>query len=231
MGAAKYSTQPSQALRHISMETAKTNPMWKDCSDQGKTQRLMEAEMLSGQLEGQLLQFLVRMLGCKSALDIGTFTGYSALALAEALPEGGSVVTLEREAEAARIAQEHWASSPHASKIKSMVGGAKSLLQNLAARKESFDLIFLDVDKPGYLPLYELLMDSGLLRIGGLLVVDNTMYKGEELLGEPLSANGQGACDLNKALLNDSRVSQVMLPLRDGVTIVHRTETNSSPTI
>merc|ERR1719301_300638 len=71
-------------------------------------------------------------------------------------------------------------------------------------------------------------MDLGFLRVGGLLVVDNTMYKGEELLGETLTANGQGACDLNKALLNDSRVAQVMLPLRDGVTIVHRLESTSA---
>merc|ERR1719498_999729 len=210
------------------METAKTNPMWKDLSEDGTTQRLMEAEMISGQVEGQLLQLLVRFGKVSKALDIGTFTGYSALAIAEALPENGSIVTLEREEEAARLAQQNWSSSPHASKIKSLVGDAKALMQDLSAKKESFDLIFLDVDKPGYLQLYELLMDSGLLRVGGLLVVDNTMYKGEELLGETLTANGQGACDLNKALLNDSRVAQVMLPLPDGVTIVHRLEGTSA---
>lgn len=81
--------------------------------------------------------------------------------------------------------------------------------------------MFLDVDKPGYLPLYQLLMDSGLLRVGGLLVVDNTMYKGEEIVGE-LSENGKGARALNEALRSDDRVSQIMLPLRDGVSLVHR---------
>merc|ERR1712050_753075 len=79
--ALKYSTQPSSDLQRISMETAKTNPMWKTLEKQGATQRLMEAEMISGQLEGQLLQFLVRFGKVKTALDIGTFTGYSALAL------------------------------------------------------------------------------------------------------------------------------------------------------
>jgi caffeoyl-CoA O-methyltransferase len=219
---AKYSTQPSAQLKNISIETAKTNPMWKTLEEQGATSRLMEAEMISGQVEGQLLQMLVRFGRVTKVLDIGTFTGYSALALAEALPDGGSVVTLEREADAAHMAASNWASSPHASKIRSLVGEAWMLLANLAAKKESFDLIFLDVDKPGYLPIYQLLMESGLLRVGGLLAVDNTMYKGEELSGEALSANGKGARDFNQALLADDRVSQVMLPLRDGLTLVYR---------
>jgi caffeoyl-CoA O-methyltransferase len=219
--AVKYSTQPSADLQRISLETAKTNPRWKTLAEQAATSRLMEAEMISGQLEGQLLQFLIRFGRVTTALDIGTFTGYSALALAEALPDGGRVVTLEREADAARIAASSWASSPHATKIVSLVGEASDLLADLSVQKEAFDLIFLDVDKPGYLPLYRLLMESGLLRVGGLLVVDNTMYKGEELLGE-LSENGKGARALNQVLLADDRVSQVMLPLRDGLSLVHR---------
>jgi 3-dehydroquinate synthase len=219
---AKYSTQPSNELKQISIETAKTNPMSKTMEAQGTTSRLMEADMISGQVEGQLLQMLVKFGGVTTVLDIGTFTGYSALALAEALPDGGSVVTLEREAGAARIAASNWARSPHAVKIKSLVGEARALLLQLAAEKKSFELVFLDVDKPDYLALYQLLMESGLLRVGGMLVVDNTMYKGEEILGEPLSVNGQGARNLNETLLADSRVSQVMLPLRDGVTLVHR---------
>merc|ERR1712203_1342970 len=214
---ARYSSQPSADLKKISLETAKTNSTWETLEKQGSTSRLMEADMISGQVEGQLLQFLVRFGRVTPALDIGTFTGYSALALAD----GGRVVTLEREADAARIAASSWASSPHATKIVSLVGEACDLLADLAAQKDAFDLIFLDVDKPGYLPLYRLLMESGLLRVGGLLVVDNTMYKGEELVGE-LSENGQGARALNQELLADDRVSQVMLPLRDGLSLVHR---------
>merc|ERR1719367_155363 len=109
--AVKYSTQPSADLQRISLETAKTNPMWKSLAEEAATSRLMEAEMISGQLEGQLLQFLVRFGRVTTALDIGTFTGYSAVALAEALPETGRVVTLEREADAARIAASSWARS------------------------------------------------------------------------------------------------------------------------
>merc|ERR1740121_3250583 len=219
---AKYSQQPSEALKKISIETAKTNPMWDEMEAKGETSRLMEAEMISGQAEGQLLQLLVQFGGVKRALDIGTFTGYSSLALAEALPEDGRVVTLEREAQAAEMAAGNWSGSPHAAKIESRVGEARDLLQGLADTGASFDLVFLDVDKPGYFPLYQMLMDTGLLRVGGLLVVDNTMYKGEELSGRKLSTNGQGAQALNEGLLSDDRVRQVMLPLRDGVTLVHR---------
>merc|ERR1712107_883108 len=100
--------------------------------------------------------------------------------------------------------------------------GAQALLEQLAAEEQTFDLVFLDVDKPGYRALYEKLLQHNLLRVGGLLVVDNTMYKGEELSGQALSTNGRGAQALNQALLEDPRVHQVMLPLRDGVTLVHR---------
>lgn len=219
----KYSSQPSAALKNITLETAKSNPMWAEQVKEGKTSRLMEAEMISGQAEGQLLQLLIQFGKVKKVLDIGTFTGYSSLAMAEALPADGSVITLEREQEAADIAKGNWESSSHASKIESRVGEAKDMLEQLAAEGHSFDLVFLDVDKPGYFPLYQYLMESGLLRVGGLLAVDNTMYKGEELNSEKLSGNGAGAKALNEGLLADDRVQQVMLPLRDGVTLAYRT--------
>ena len=242
---AKYSSQPSEALRNISVQTARTNPMWAEAEAKGDTTRLMEAEMISGQAEGQLLQLLVKFGQVKKVLDIGTFTGYSSLAMAEALPEDprrpvrslarcvalwipcilaaclemcewpfmlrfsfpvfphrpatrnprlprsrasellrfrrmasrqdGHLVTLEREAVAAEMAAKNWAQSPHKGKIESRVGEAHELLQALADEGASFDLVFLDVDKPGYLALYQTLMDTGLLRVGGLLAVDNTM--------------------------------------------------------
>jgi len=218
----KYSTQPSEALHNISVQTAKSNPNWAEMEKKGATSRLLEAEMISGQAEGQLFQLLVKFGKVKKVLDIGTFTGYSSLAMAEALPEDGRVVTLERQEEAAKMAAENWASSPHVGKIESRVGEAQALLQELASQGESFDLVFLDVDKPGYFALYQTLMETGLLRVGGLLAVDNTMYKGEELTGERLSLNGEGARALNAGLLADDRVLQVMLPLRDGLTLAFR---------
>ncbi|CAK9031026.1 unnamed protein product [Durusdinium trenchii] len=218
----KYSSQPSEALKNVSKRTAMTNPLWAELMGQGNTSRLMEAEMISGQAEAQLLQLLLKLSGGKDVLDIGTFTGYSSLAMAEAIPEDGTVVTLEREQEAKDMAKANWIGSPHASKIESLVGEAHDLLICLAAEDKSFDLVFLDVDKPGYFGLYQMLMDKNLLKVKGLLVVDNVMYKGEELSGTELTKNGQGAQALNQGLLDDPRVQQVMLPLRDGVTLVYR---------
>merc|ERR1711933_92835 len=114
---AKYSSQPSEELRNISVQTAKTNPMWADAESKGDTTRLMEAEMISGQAEGQLLQLLVKFGQVKKVL--GTFTGYSSLAMAEALPEDGHLVTLEREEVAAQMTAENWAASAHKGKIES----------------------------------------------------------------------------------------------------------------
>merc|ERR1712061_715137 len=133
---AKYSSQPSEELRNISVQTAKTNPMWADAESQGDTTRLMEAEMISGQAEGQLLQLLVKFGQVKRVLDIGTFTGYSSLAMAEALPEGGHLVTLEREEVAAKMAAENWAASAHRGKIESRVGEAQEMLRALERRRQ-----------------------------------------------------------------------------------------------
>ena len=141
--------------------------------------------MISGQSEGQLLQVSFARCGkAKTALDIGTLPAlHSALALPEALPQDGRLVTLEREQTAASIAVSNWAGSPHSGKTTSQVGDASNLLAALAAKKEAFDLVFLDVDKPGYLAIYQQLMDMKSLKVNSLLVVDNTMYKGKELLG------------------------------------------------
>merc|ERR1712146_521232 len=100
--------------------------------------------------------------------------------------------------------------------------GAADELENLAKEERSFDVIFVDADKPNYRGYYEQIMASGILKVGGLLAVDNTMYKGEELAGGDLSANGAGAKAFNEALLADDRFIQVMLPLRDGLTLALR---------
>ena len=174
------------------------------------------------QAEAQLLKLLAQFGKVQSALDVGTFTGYSALALAEALPENGKVVTLEREAKVAEIAAAHFLASPHGGKIEQRVGAAADGLAALIAEGASFDLAFVDADKPGYKAYYDLLMDGGLLKVGGLLVLDNTMYKAEELMDGELSANGAGVRAVNEAVAADARVERVMLPLRDGVTLVYR---------
>ena len=217
-----YSAQPSEALVAAAASTASVD--WAAKKEAGDTNALMEAEMISGQAEAQFLQLLAKFGGAKRCLDVGSFTGYSALAMAEALPEDGVVVGIEWEADVAAIAQKNLDASPAGKKVDLRVGDAKKVLSEMVNDDavEPFDMIFVDAYKPDYVEYYNAIMDSGLLRVGGLLLVDNTMYKGEELAGGELTANGAGAKACNIAMLEDDRVHQVMIPLRDGLTAALR---------
>jgi len=219
---AKYSSPPSDALKAITTQTATTNPLWAELKAAEQTNMQMEAEMISGQSEVQLLKVLAQFGKVSNALDVGTFTGYSALGMAEALPKDGKVVTVEREQVVADMAQKHFQASEHGAKIVQRVGPAADELSKLADAGETFELVFIDADKTSYMTYFNQVMDSGLLAVGGLLVVDNVMYKGEELAGDTLSENGQGVQDVNMAILADERLTKVMLPLRDGVTLAYR---------
>lgn len=216
----KYSSQPSEALQKIGERTATTNEFWAEVA--GQTSMQMEAEMISGQPEVQLLKVLAQFGNVKSALDVGTFTGLSAVGMAEALPADGRVITLDREQIVADMAKENFKLSEHGSKIESRVGDAADLLDELAEAGEKFQLVFIDADKPGYLTYYEKVMNSGMLEVGGLLVMDNVMYKGMELAGDELNEAALGVKAVNEAILADERLTKVMLPLRDGVTLAYR---------
>lgn len=181
----------------------------------------VEQEMLSGHVEGQLLQLLTRLVGARRTLDIGTFTGYSALAVAEALPDDGRVVTCELDPYVADVARAAFAASPHGARVDVEVGPALTTLRALADAGETFDLAFLDADKGGYLDYLEVLLDGDLVRPGGLICVDNTLFQGEAYLTDGRSDDGASIAAFNRAVADDPRVTQVLLPLRDGVTLIH----------
>lgn len=183
----------------------------------------LESEMLSGAAEARLLQLLIRCSGATAALDIGMFTGFSSLAMAEALPEGGRVVACEADPGVAAFAKERFAGSVHGDRIDVRIGPAEETLRESAASGEQFDFVFLDADKPGYLSYFNRLLDEDLLRVGGLLVVDNTLLQGEPYAsGGPSTDFGQAIRHFNEEVAKDDRVEQVLLPLRDGVTLVRR---------
>ena len=182
----------------------------------------VEAEIIRGQSAVQLLKVLAQFWKVETALDVGTFTGSSALGMAEALPADGRVVTIEREQVVADMARKHFEASEHATKIDSRVGAASEELDGLAKEGMQFDLVFVDADKPSYKKYFDQIMEKGLLKVGGLLAVYDTMYKGEELVGDALSANGQGVQDVNEAIFADTRLTNVMLPLGDGITVAFR---------
>ncbi|MCD2196913.1 class I SAM-dependent methyltransferase [Actinomycetospora endophytica] len=182
----------------------------------------LEQEMLSGHVEGQLLRTLVHATRARSVLEIGMFTGYSALAMAEAVGDDGRVVACEVDADVAALARECFAGSPAGGRIDVRVGPAADTLRALAG--ESFDLVFVDADKAGYADYLTALLDGGLLGPRGLVVVDNTLMQGRAYGAGAPTANGAAIAAFNDAVAADPRVEQVLVPLRDGMTLIRRVE-------
>ncbi len=181
-----------------------------------ETQSKMEgAGMLTGRLAGRFLKLVTQISGARRVLEIGMFTGYSALSMAEALPPDGELITCEIDVGRRDFAQRFFALSPHGSKITIRLGPALETLKTLAG---PFDLAFIDADKENYPAYYERVME--LLRPGGLILVDNTLWDGQVLKpeDEPTRAIDQ----LNRRIAADTRVENVLLTVRDGMQLVRK---------
>jgi predicted O-methyltransferase YrrM len=208
----------SPALRGLAEATAAED--WRRHGD-GPAPAPLEQEMLSGHVEGRLLGMLVHVTRARRVLDIGMFTGYSALAMAEALPADATVVACEIDPDVAAFARERFAASADGHKIDVRVGPAERTLAELAA-DAPFDLVFLDADKAGYVAYFTALLDTGLLAPHGLLCVDNTLMQGQPYLPGSPTANGKAVAEFNDVVAADPRVEQVLLPVRDGLTLIRR---------
>jgi caffeoyl-CoA O-methyltransferase len=180
----------------------------------------LEPEMLCGHVEGQLLRLLVHVTRARQVLELGLFTGYSALAMAEALPADGRLIACELDADSAAFARDALNRAPGGRRVEIRVGDAARTLDQLADAGHRFDLVFIDADKPGYLGYVHTLLDAGLVNSGGLIVVDNTLLQGEPYAGIQPSANGAAIAAFNHAIAADPRVEQVLLPVRDGLTLI-----------
>src|SRR3990172_6385886 len=169
-------------------------------------------EMQVGHLEGAFLRMLVRLIRAKRVLELGTFTGYSSLVMAQALPEDGKLITCDIDPEATEIAKRYWKRSPHGNKIELRLGHALETLRNIEGL---FDLVFIDADKENYINYWELCIPK--TRSGGLLVIDNVLWSGGVL--EPEDETDRAIAEFNEHVSNDKRVEVVMLPIRDGVSL------------
>ncbi|WP_103502993.1 class I SAM-dependent methyltransferase [Streptomyces sp. SM14] len=172
--------------------------------------------------EGQLLALLVRLTGARSVLELGTFTGYSALCMARALPAGGTVVTCDVTDRWPEVGAAFWRRDGLDDRIELRVGDATDTLDELLAERGAgaFDLVFVDADKTNYRTYYEKSLD--LTRSGGLLVIDNTLYFGRVADPEFDDADTVAVRELNSALATDERVDISMLPMADGITLVRK---------
>nr|XP_055070351.1 uncharacterized protein zgc:113054 [Misgurnus anguillicaudatus] len=202
---------------------------WDKVYKDGKTLFRLPNTCITGQVEGQVLKMLVHMSKAKRVLEIGMFTGYGALSMAEALPQDGQLVACELEPYLKDFSQPIFDKSPHGKKITVRTGTAMDTLKELAAAGEQFDMVFIDADKQNYINYYKFLLDHNLLRLDGVICVDNTLFKGRVYLKDSTDDMGVALRDFNQFVKNDPRVEQVIIPLRDGLTVIRRVPYTPQP--
>ena len=178
---------------------------------------ILAPQMASGHIQGRLLKFLVKMIRPKRILEIGTFTGYSALCMAEGLDDAAKLYTFEVEDELEDFTRKWIGGSEHAGKIEFIIGNALEIVPSMG---EKFDMVFIDGNKREYLDYYELAMNY--LNDGGWILADNTLWDGHVIEPERQDAQTNGVRAFNEFVRNDERVETVILPLRDGLTIIHK---------
>jgi caffeoyl-CoA O-methyltransferase len=178
-------------------------------------EKMQAPQMQVGRIEGKFLKLLVQLTGARNVLEIGMFTGYSALMMAEGMPEDGRLVTCDIDPQAEEIAGRYFAESPHGYKIEVRMGPA---LESISTLTGPFDLIFIDADKPNYVNYYEATMP--LLRPGGLIVADNVLWSGRVL--DPQDEDTRGIVSFDQHVQADERVENVCLTVRDGMMLVRK---------
>jgi caffeoyl-CoA O-methyltransferase len=172
-------------------------------------------QMIVGPLEGAFLKMMAQLVQAKRVLEIGMFTGYSALCFAEVLPAEGTVLTCEIDEESAALAQQYFARSPIGKKIEVRMGPALETMRHL---KGPFDLIFIDADKINYVNYYRWALD--LVSPRGVILIDNVLWDGEVLKQPAPDENTAAIQELNRTVSSDPRVSAVLVTIRDGVLVV-----------
>lgn len=176
----------------------------------------LRPRMVSGHLQGRILKMFCRMIRPRRILELGTFTGYSALCLAEGLVDGGEVHTIEIDDEIEDFTRSHIDRSPFRDRIKLFIGDAVDIIPSLI---DTYDIVFIDANKRDYLKYYELVLP--IVRPGGFILADNTLWDGK-VVTDPHSRDAQtiGIEKFNDFIAGDNRVEKVILPLRDGLTIL-----------
>ena len=179
---------------------------------------LINGRMCSGHLQGRLLKMLTRMIAPERVLELGTFTGYSALCIAEGLPEGATFITVEADDELEERILNNFSSSPFSDNIKLKIGKALEVCRDFP--DASFDMIFIDADKREYPLYYE--EAKRLLRPGGYMIADNTLWDGNVINPEKHDRQTQGIRCFNDLAVEDPDTEVVILPLRDGISIIRK---------
>lgn len=199
--------------RHISKEPEELYNI-----DRMTNLRLVNGRMCSGHIQGRLLKMLTGMVNPKRVLELGTFSGYSALCIAEGLQPGATIDTIEVDDELEDFIRGNLHSSPHGEKVRLHIGDAMKVMESFNAGE--FDLIFIDADKRRYVDYFNCAIT--LLRTGGYIIADNTLWDGHVVERCRHSAQTQGIIDFNDLVATDPRVETAIIPLRDGLTILRK---------
>lgn len=201
-------------LRHIDAEPNELKVIARNAQV-----RLLHGDMISGHLQGRLLKMITHMINPSQILELGTFIGYSALCFAEALGSDGVVHTIEIDDELEDVIVENLSRSPFGNKVKLHIGDAMSIINKF--EDNSFQLVFVDADKRLYWDYFEAVLPK--LSSGGVIIADNTLWHGKVI--EPVKSNDwqtKAIIEFNEKLAADQRVEKVILPMRDGITLIRK---------
>jgi len=178
--------------------------------------KVLMPRMLSGHQQGLLLQFISYMIRPKHILEIGTYTGYSALSLCKGLQEGGKLITIDKNLELEERVRSYFEKSRYNNSIEYILGDARAIVPSI---QQEFNLVFIDADKISYALYYDMVFDK--VRSGGFILVDNVLWSGK-ILGEKRDKDTIAIDDFNKKIATDTRVEKMILPFRDGITLIRK---------
>ncbi|GAA4421160.1 O-methyltransferase [Nibrella viscosa] len=179
---------------------------------------MLRPRMLSGHMQGRLLAMISHMLRPRRILEIGTYTGYSALCLAEGLTDDGRLITIDNNEELEDFARSYWNESPYGDRIDFRLGNAPDLIPDI---DEVFDLVFIDADKQNYALYYDLVLDK--VRPGGILLADNVLWSGKVVEPvKPSDKDTKAVLAFNEKVQHDPRVDNILLPIRDGLLMIRK---------
>lgn len=180
--------------------------------------KVMMPRMLSGHLQGQVLRMLSFMIRPKRILEIGTYTGYSAICLAEGMQQGGKLYTIDINEELESMVRNYITEAGMSERIDYRVGNALDIIPQL---DETFDMVFIDADKENYTKYYDLVFDK--VRAGGFIIADNVLWSGKVLMdAAEMDADTKAICDFNDKVHHDPRVENVLFPIRDGLMVARK---------
>jgi len=208
---------PADLTRYAEAHTSPENELLARLSRHTRA-HVMAPRMLSGQMQGRFLAMISWMIRPRRVLEIGTYTGYSALCLAEGLPDDGRLITIEQNEELETVARTYWQQSPLRTKIDLHIGSAVRIIPTLT---DTFDLVFIDADKRNLSLYFDLVMDR--LRPGGFILADNVLWSGKvvETL-KPNDDDTRAVLAFNERVQHDIRVENVLLPIRDGIMLIRK---------